>query len=372
MLTSSELALYDAAVDALASPLDYAEADAWRAAVNRAVRSLFRADMATFILPIAGSRVLFSDEMDTDRLQEYPEIREDLDAKLELPERELELEVFNRLMLWDGLLHELYRSAYYNDFVVPLRGFDPLSMTTRTPEGLQASLILHHDRPHGERFGRRGLLIMRLLLPAFRAGIRNRQAFESIRAEAARLVDMMRDAVILLDRRGGVVHRNPSASRLIDADPDGRLLVHESIRAAAALGEARSSAGLDPRALSPLERVFRTRIAGYRARACHSPGVFGTAIHALVTLERIDRDPAIAADDIRARFGLTRAESRVAMLLAERRSTAEIARLLVISPHTARHHTSRVLDKLGIRRRAEVGGVLAMKRQPSPVGEEVP
>lgn len=55
------------------------------------------------------------------------------------------------------------------------------------------------------------------------------------------------------------------------------------------------------------------------------------------------------------RFKLTRAERDVAHLLAEGRSSATIAQLLGVTIHTARRHTERVLSKLEIRSRAEVG-----------------
>lgn len=58
------------------------------------------------------------------------------------------------------------------------------------------------------------------------------------------------------------------------------------------------------------------------------------------------------------RFGLTPREAEVAALLAEGRSNGEVARRLGISPHTARHHTQRVLGKLGAHSRAEAGAIL--------------
>jgi len=51
---------------------------------------------------------------------------------------------------------------------------------------------------------------------------------------------------------------------------------------------------------------------------------------------------------------LTRREAQVAELLACRWSNAEIARHLGVSGHTARHHTERVLSKLGLTSRRDV------------------
>jgi DNA-binding NarL/FixJ family response regulator len=55
------------------------------------------------------------------------------------------------------------------------------------------------------------------------------------------------------------------------------------------------------------------------------------------------------------RFGFTRREEQVALLLAEGKSNQAIARELDISVHTARHHTQRILTKLEVHSRGEAG-----------------
>jgi DNA-binding NarL/FixJ family response regulator len=57
-------------------------------------------------------------------------------------------------------------------------------------------------------------------------------------------------------------------------------------------------------------------------------------------------------------YGLTTREAEVALLLAEGRSNTAIAAELGISTHTARHHTQRVLAKLGVHSRAAAGAVI--------------
>ena len=83
-----------------------------------------------------------------------------------------------------------------------------------------------------------------------------------------------------------------------------------------------------------------------------------TGIHRL--LQSPPRPPSESAGAVRLqeRFGLTGRELDVAMLLAEGRSNAAIAMALDISPHTARHHTQRVLGKVGVHSRAEAGARL--------------
>ncbi len=61
---------------------------------------------------------------------------------------------------------------------------------------------------------------------------------------------------------------------------------------------------------------------------------------------------------LQSTYGFTPRELEVAMLLASGRSNVAIAAALRISPHTARHHTQRVLVKLGVHSRAAAGALL--------------
>jgi len=68
--------------------------------------------------------------------------------------------------------------------------------------------------------------------------------------------------------------------------------------------------------------------------------------------------PAPAISTLQQQFGMTPREVEVALLLAEGCSNSTLAQRLGISQHTARHHTQRVLVKLGVRSRAEAGARL--------------
>ena len=64
---------------------------------------------------------------------------------------------------------------------------------------------------------------------------------------------------------------------------------------------------------------------------------------------------ALPHDDVlRSRFGLTRKEVCVARLIAEDKTNEQIAAALSVSPHTSRHHTERILAKLGVNSRTNV------------------
>lgn len=67
--------------------------------------------------------------------------------------------------------------------------------------------------------------------------------------------------------------------------------------------------------------------------------------------------------------GLTARENEVARLVATGLGTKEIAWRLGISSHTARHHTERIYDKLGVRCRARVARLLGVRSTPALAGE---
>jgi DNA-binding CsgD family transcriptional regulator len=89
----------------------------------------------------------------------------------------------------------------------------------------------------------------------------------------------------------------------------------------------------------------------------------------LVSVER--RAPELPCDsELRQRFRLTPKESTVARLLAAGRTNLEIAEELIMSPHTARHHTENVLLKMGLRSRAAVLQGLLNRRESGMVGAD--
>jgi DNA-binding NarL/FixJ family response regulator len=96
-------------------------------------------------------------------------------------------------------------------------------------------------------------------------------------------------------------------------------------------------------------RTHRARLRGDG----HEPALDG-----IVRLNGRAAQPAPAAVNLHIEYGMTPREVEVALLLSEGCSNRTIAHRLGISPHTARHHTQRVLIKLGVHSRAEAGARL--------------
>jgi len=272
-------------------------------------------------------------------------------------ERGLELRVSKLELAYGPHVERYYRSDYYNEYASQLSKHDTLFTMARlesTPDGL-ASLQLFHERRTGRTFGERELSILRLLYPAFQAGAEMSVRWATHRRELIQVMETLGQAAMLCDMQGRVLHETPALRQILDADPSRERIVsslkiaHERLRSAA--GPQHTSGDLGPQ-VSQLE--VSTDSARYSIRGCfYHAGSIGSPL-LLVTLQRLN-PLARTAEELKCAFLLTAAETRVAFLLARGRSNAQIAADLGISPHTARRHTERVLQKMNVRSRAEVG-----------------
>lgn len=100
--------------------------------------------------------------------------------------------------------------------------------------------------------------------------------------------------------------------------------------------------------------------AGFRSRLARRP--IDRAGRAVLVPALPDED----AERLRDRYGLTVREIEVTRLLLRGESNREISDRLKISEHTARHHTERVLGKLGVRSRAAIPRAVAPERSSGP------
>jgi two-component system response regulator DesR len=101
-----------------------------------------------------------------------------------------------------------------------------------------------------------------------------------------------------------------------------------------------------------LQRATTMRAAGFLLKDTPSDAVV-SAIRRVAAGERvIDADLVFAALD-RSRSPLTRRELDVLRLVAEGASTAQIAKILVVTVGTVRNHLSRINSKIGAHNRVQ-------------------
>lgn len=187
------------------------------------------------------------------------------------------------------------------------------------------------------------LPLLRLLMPSFGAALALYARLDAHR----RTLDALDEPLAVLDVRGGVLFRSAAFERLVP-----------TLARPALLDEALASTTL--RLLHQAEDVpscRRTVTTPDGAFGLHAvrmaEGTFGPGSRVLVTVAP-PRSPLPPAEALQTRFGLTSREAEVALLLAQGLANDALAERLYISPHTARRHTERVLEKLEVHSRAAV------------------
>lgn len=171
----------------------------------------------------------------------------------------------------------------------------------------------------------------------------------------------VRDAVACYDTRGQRLWCNAAFDSVMRATSD--LATIERRLSACACEVARRHR--TPLADMPLpdyypSSEFPTFTAGFAARAVYVPAEHeGGRATVMIMLAHLPSEPLERQlERAQKRYHLTPREREVMQLLLQGLHNAEVSRTLGISPHTARHHTESILDKLGVRSRAAIAALL--------------
>ena len=347
------------AIELLLTPLDHGSTDRWRSQVNRTLSDLFRADSAGFILPGADGPVVYSDEHDPGELARYPEILPPL-----LPDGS---QIFSRAValgtstlpeLWGKEYGSYRRSAYHNEFALANDADDALTMVVELAGDHPlpiAGLHFWHGRNTRRRFGDRESALMRIIFPAMRTGIETQLRWGRFSADLLQTVDCLGQPTAIIDSSGRLVHLTRAMQSALGDDPERESLENAISQVAGRLRPAASGSLIlngrlpDCAAVDVSTRLASYEIRGslYRSPLPHSRSLVLVALRRTTPILRTE-------DELRTRYGLTRAESRVAVHLVSSRSSAEIARDLCVTVHTVRRHTERILLKAKVRSRTEL------------------
>lgn len=362
-LSARDLDALVRAQTALVSPLDYPTSDTWRAEATACVAQLLGADQVLFALPrtTPGSGLLYGQAYDIAGANAaYVAHYAAVDTGMTETRRRRGLEVYHRDHLYNRAT--LGATEIHVDWALPhhlldMEGiaFDPL------PGESFACLHVEHDHDHGPAdpessgaFGERGLTLLRLLLPAFKAGVRTHLTFLARHEGLAALLDRLTDGAAVWDRVGHCRYRNRALVNLLATDAE-RARVERTLADVARRMLGRPG-GNDHTALAGSDVTLATAATRYRLQATYTAGLEAAEEWVLVLVQTARRLPASEA--IRSRFGLTPRQSEVAQRLAEGQSDATVARALGISRRTAEHHAEAVRLRLSVHSRAALAAAL--------------
>ena len=261
---------------------------------------------------------------------------------------------------------KLRTSVVYNDYLARIHAQNSINVRLDGPNGSSIAWVVH-DPVDGDCWSSAQLDSLRRLLPHIRQYVRVRQTLAGagvLGASLTELLDSTGSGIIQLDRRGRIVEMNDRARELLRTgdglfDEDGFLFARTP-------GDNTHLQGLLKRSLPP----FGTLGVGGSTMVRRSSAlplvlhvnpvdrqktdlrVWPVAALVLVVdpASRTRIDPAVAG----AALGLTGAESRVAVLLAEGMSVREIAAAMGPKESTIRWHVKRMFAKHGLTRQADL------------------
>lgn len=179
---------------------------------------------------------------------------------------------------------------------------------------------------------------------------------------------LLKDGIFLIAENGGVVFANAAAeehlknSSALKIDRKGRLSAHSPAqnRRLIALIDSVFTNAADNSLLHGGE--LRLRGTNDRDLLCLSVTPFresgkyavGSPKYALVHLDLTSQPASLKESDLLDTYGLTRAEARLATLLADGRDLNEIGDVLQVTQNTVRTHLKRIFSKTGTNRQSSL------------------
>jgi DNA-binding CsgD family transcriptional regulator/PAS domain-containing protein len=357
-LSNKDLAALTRASTILVNPFSYEDEAAWQRAACSAVQALVDADASSTAVPVGGKTQLGGE----------PEIVRVLELIFPPPEwvsdalvvqRDLRMNVADWSDVFD--VSRVRRSAFYNDVVRPRRLLSPIHVMEDVALGhLPASITVYYENELAasahvsERKEK-----LKLLLPAFRAGIRVYTSLAHNRAAALVLAETTQSGVLLCDTHGHVLYANSSFERLLLVDPERERVRREIV--SVATGVARLMTRPASTSIGPIRASskVRTATAQYKVSAVFMEESWTGRGATVVVLVDPTGTRGLDATELARHFGLTPREIEVAQLVRRGLSTKQIAELLNLSVNTARRHVERILAKLDVHSRSAAVSKLA-------------
>ena len=264
-------------------------------------------------------------------------------------------------------LSELKRTEIYNDFLARFGIEHGLFGLVENSGSRFASVSLYRDssRP---AFDASGLELVRFIAPHIQRAFKLHFQFAELKSRSDELetvFDVLPTGVIFLGPKGEVVLINRSALASV-AERDGLLATRDGLRAEhlaeSALLEKtirQAASTLNGKGLSAGGTVMISRRSRPPLQIQISPirnSVIQTSqpIAAVAFVNDPLRQHRPSQEILRALYGLTPAECRVALLLGDGHAPRKIANMVGVTDNTVRSQIKSIFSKTGVRRQSEL------------------
>lgn len=262
------------------------------------------------------------------------------------------------------------RSAIYADWLVPLGYRHTLGVPVYDDGTLRewVCVIRQADqRPFGDETN----LLLRRLMPDLLRASRLRVRMADLAEQAAfgtAALDLLPQALVLVDALGLLRYANPAASRML-ADDQGWRLRHGRVCANSPDAQEQLARGIAAACRRHASGRAHAAPVASTFRDPQNPAAATLHILPLHPAHPLARNhwerphallvwgggrPSRRAPEIAAVLGLTETEARLALALAQGLSVKDFARTQGCTWHTARTHARNLLLKTGLHRQADI------------------
>jgi DNA-binding CsgD family transcriptional regulator len=261
---------------------------------------------------------------------------------------------------------DFVKTEIYNDFFARFEIEHGMFCMVENTRFRTVSISLYRDRS-GPEFNPSDLDILRFLKPHIQRAFKLHCQFAILQSRSAGFeaaLDMHPTGVVLFGAKCQVVLMNQAASAFI-SERDGLLTTRSELRAerlaeSSLLEKAiRQAASTSSRKGLPAGgTVLVSRRARPPLQILVSPisnsAVTSESVAAIAFITDPSQRQRPTDDVLRARFGLTTAECRVALLLSDGHAPRQIANMIGVTENTVRSQIKSIFSKTGVNRQGEL------------------
>ena len=285
---------------------------------------------------------------------------------------------FDAPLGWTGIseelctLDEFSKSEFYNDFLLPLGNVRHAMFGIIEKGEFNFGNVALLRPPSEEPFGSDELQLLQFLIPHIQRAFHLHFQISDLKSRNKSLqtaFDMTPTAMVLLGSTGEIVAMNQAASRLAFVN-DGLLATRNGLRAER-VGEsaqlqiliAQAIATSTGKGFSSAGGLLISRRSGVSLQVLVTPvrNVLFDTTRSVCAIAFIN-DPAQqirpGRDVLKMLFGLTPAECRVTLLLADGRAPTWIADSLGVSANTIKSHLASIYSKTDTSRQSQLARLL--------------
>jgi DNA-binding CsgD family transcriptional regulator/PAS domain-containing protein len=283
---------------------------------------------------------------------------------------------------------EYARTRFYNEGIRPLGAFHGLVVSPLSSP--QSFVHFSTGRLLGRQdYDREDIATLRVLVPHLVTALQVAHRLASVdlqMAAAASALDHVETAVVLVDAAAKILFTNRAAEAIL-ARNDGLRIDRDGLctfsqqttralrRLIASCKEvAIANGGPGGKIELPCadgRGALRVAVSPFRAEEAQiaTPWLGAPRPAAIILITDPAREQLARKEDLRHRYGLTRAEADVSMEILKGDGREAAAARLGIAPTTVRAHLSSIFEKTGVCRQAELVRLL-MQRAPESVSAE--